>query len=62
MFRTGIYWYLRAAAAYFVLSIAALVYFFFGHHLPGPLAASPQPSFDYAMTFLISGSSSGVFA
>jgi TRAP transporter 4TM/12TM fusion protein len=42
-------------------SIAALLYFFFGHYLSGPLAAAPQPSFEYAMTFLVSGSNSGVY-
>ncbi len=41
--------------------IASLVYFFFGSYLPGPLAAAPHPSFDYAMTFLISSGSSGIF-
>jgi len=41
--------------------IAALAYFFFGSYLPGPLAASEQPSFEYAMTFLISGGGSGIF-
>lgn len=41
--------------------IASLVYFFFGSYLPGPLAASAHPSFDYAMTFLISSGGSGIF-
>jgi TRAP transporter 4TM/12TM fusion protein len=41
--------------------IASLAYFFFGSYLPGPLAASPHPSFDYAMTFLISNGASGIF-
>ena len=41
--------------------VASLVYFFFGSYLPGPLAASEHPSFDYAMTFLISNGGSGIF-
>ncbi len=41
--------------------IASLAYFFFGSYLPGPLAASAHPSFDYAMTFLISNGASGIF-
>jgi TRAP transporter 4TM/12TM fusion protein len=41
--------------------IASLVYFFFGNYLPGPLAAATHPSFDYAMTFLISNGASGIF-
>jgi TRAP transporter 4TM/12TM fusion protein len=44
-----------------LLGLAALVYFFFGHYLPGPLRASPQPSFDFAMTFLMSGGGSGIY-
>jgi TRAP transporter 4TM/12TM fusion protein len=44
-----------------VLGLLALAYFFFGHYLPGPLRASPQPSFDFAMTFLMSGGGSGIY-
>ena len=44
-----------------VLGLLALAYFFFGHLLPGPLQASPQPSFDFAMTFLMSGGGSGIY-
>jgi len=44
-----------------VVGVSGLVYFFFGHLLPGPLRAAPFPSFDYAMTFLVSGAGSGIF-
>ena len=44
-----------------ILGLVALAYFFFGHNLSGPLQASPQPSFDFAMTFLMSGGGSGIY-
>lgn len=43
------------------LAVASLVYFFFGDKLSGPLQAAPHPSFDYAMTFLISSGGSGLY-
>tara|TARA_R110002020_G_scaffold335143_1_gene550304 strand:+ start:20089 stop:22029 length:1941 start_codon:yes stop_codon:yes gene_type:complete len=43
------------------LSVAALVYFFFGDRLAGPLQAASHPSFDYAMTFLISSGGTGLY-
>lgn len=44
-----------------ILGLLALVYFFFGSYLPGALQASPFPSFDFAMTFLVSGGGSGIY-
>jgi len=43
------------------IGVSALGYFFFGELLPGALRAAPHASFDYAMTFLISGGGSGLF-
>ena len=43
------------------LAVIGLGYFFFGYHIPGPLRAAQHPSFDYAMTFLISSGGTGLF-
>lgn len=43
------------------LAVTALLYFFFGDNIRGPLQAASHPSFDYAMTFLISSGGSGLY-
>jgi TRAP transporter 4TM/12TM fusion protein len=41
--------------------VIALVYFFFGSYIPGPLRAPKLPSVEYGMTYLIAGGSAGLF-
>lgn len=43
------------------LAVVGLAYFFLGYHIPGPLRAAQHPSFDYAMTFLISSGGTGLY-
>lgn len=43
------------------LGVVALLYFFYGDLLPGPLRAATHPSFSYAMTFLISSGGTGLY-
>lgn len=43
------------------LGVVALLYFFYGDLLPGPMRAATHPSFSYAMTFLISSGGTGLY-
>ncbi|WP_436644431.1 TRAP transporter permease [Microbaculum sp. FT89] len=43
------------------LAVVSLAYFFLGYLIPGPLRAAKHPSFDYAMTFLISSGGTGLY-
>lgn len=43
------------------MAVVGLLYFFLGDNVSGPLQAASHPSFDYAMTFLISSGGSGLY-
>lgn len=43
------------------LAVIGLSYFFFGDNIPGAMRAASHPSFEYAMTFLISSGGTGLY-
>ena len=43
------------------IAMVALLYFFLGDRIAGPLQSASHPSFDYAMTFLISSGGAGLY-